>query len=166
MKTLIMLAGIPGSGKSRWARQYALDNPGTFVVDGDETRKRMMGSYLTFPKDMHVIFDDMIKEANDDLARADCETLILDSIFLVDYRRIYFMSRISGCDRSVLLLAKMHDYSLCYVRNRARIPEKWVPDYVIDEMIRQYKDPSPAVARLFSEVRTLYLDEPERRLAS
>jgi predicted kinase len=40
MKTCILMAGIPGSGKSTWARAYAKTHPNTVVVDTDETRKR------------------------------------------------------------------------------------------------------------------------------
>jgi predicted kinase len=158
MKELIMLAGIPGSGKSTWARSYKKEHPATYIVDSDETRKKLMGSYLIFPNDMHIIFDDMVKDANAILLKHPECTVILDSIFLDDYRRRYFMERIKGYDRSLLLLVKMHNYSACYRNNRMRIQEKWVPDHVIGEMIAEYRDPAPEVAALFDEVRTVYFD--------
>jgi len=153
MKTLILMAGIPGSGKSTWCRKYQASHPATHIVDTDETRKRLTGSYLIFPERMETIFDAMIEETNAIFAEAagDC-TVIEDSIFLDDYRRKYYMDRIKGYDRSVLFMIKMHDYSVCYRQNRMRPKEKWVPDDVIARMIASYRDPSPEVALLFDAV--------------
>ena len=39
MKTLILMAGVPGTGKSTWAKRYAVEHPNTFIIDTDETRK-------------------------------------------------------------------------------------------------------------------------------
>jgi predicted kinase len=154
MKTLILMSGIPGSGKSTWCQRYAASHPHTHIIDTDETRKKLTGSYLVFPEKMETIFDDMIEEANHvfQSGEADC-TVIEDSPFLDDYRRLYYMKRIHGYDKAILFMIKFHDYSICYQRNRLRIKEKWVPDHVIDEMIRQYQDPSKEVAALFDEIK-------------
>jgi predicted kinase len=154
MKTLILLCGIPGSGKSTWARAYAKEHPNTFVCDTDETRKKITGSYLIFPEHMEVIFDDLIAQANAIFASTagDC-TVIEDAAFLDNYRREYFMKRLKGYDHSILFMVKMKDYSPCYLRNRNRPKEKWVPDSVIDSMVQRYEDPTPEVRKLFDEVR-------------
>lgn len=154
MKTLILLCGIPGSGKSTWAKAYAKKNPNTVICDTDETRKKITGSYLVFPERMEVIFDDLIAQGNAAFEKAsgDC-TVIEDAAFLDNYRRTYFMDRLKGYDHSILLLVKMKDYSVCYVRNISRAKEKWVPQKVMDDMIKRYEDPTPEVAKRFDEVR-------------
>ncbi|HBS02626.1 MAG TPA: hypothetical protein DEA63_02020, partial [Firmicutes bacterium] len=93
MHTLILMAGIPGSGKSTWCRKYQQEHPNVFIVDTDETRKKITGSYLIFPEHMETIFDAMIEETNSLFQRykgKEC-TVIEDSIFLDDYRREYYM---------------------------------------------------------------------------
>lgn len=157
MKQLILMAGIPGSGKSTWCRKYQKTHPNVFIIDTDETRKKITGSYLIFPEHMEVIFDEMIRESNEIFKNTpgDC-TVIEDSIFLEDYRRNYYMDRLKGYDRSLLFMIKMHDYSICYRQNRMRPKDKWVPDDVIDRMIQQYVDPSPETAKRFDEVRVEY----------
>lgn len=40
-RKLIMCKGLPGSGKSTWARQYVLDHPGTVRVNKDELRSTL-----------------------------------------------------------------------------------------------------------------------------
>lgn len=43
---LIMLKGLPGSGKSTWAKEYVSKNPGWVRINKDSLRE-MMGSYRT-----------------------------------------------------------------------------------------------------------------------
>lgn len=155
MHTLILMAGIPGSGKSTWCKAYQNEHENVFIVDTDETRKKITGSYLIFPGKMETIFDAMIEETNgifSEYEGKEC-TVIEDSIFLDDYRRKYYMERIKGYDRSILFMIKMHDYSICYKQNKMRIKEKWVPEEVMDHMRDIYVDPSPEVASFFDEVK-------------
>ena len=106
---------------------------------------------------MEIIFDEMIKEANEALANTKGDGyVIIDSTFLDDWRRNYYLDRLKGYDRIVLHMIKMHDYSLCYERNHQRIKEKWVPEEVMAKMIASYVDPSPAVAKRFDEITVSY----------
>lgn len=154
------MAGIPGSGKSTWCRHYALTHPHTHIVDSDEVRKKLMGSYRLFPTHMETIFDAMIAETNTIFAqeKGDC-TVIEDSIFLDDYRRVYFMKRIHGQDHSLLFMVKYHDYAICFRQNKMRTSEKWVPEETIKAMISTYKDPSQQVTQLFDEVKVEWWDK-------
>lgn len=156
MKNLILMAGIPGSGKSTWCREYQKIHKNVFIVDTDETRKQITGSYLIFPEHMETIYDEMIRQSNLIFEKEEDCTVIEDSIFLEDYRRRYYMERLKGYDHSLLFMIKMHDYSVCFKRNKMRIKEKWVPEKVMDEMIKMYVDPSPEVAKMFDEVKTEY----------
>ncbi len=38
MNKVIILQGLPGSGKSTWAKQYCLENPDTFILNRDSLR--------------------------------------------------------------------------------------------------------------------------------
>jgi predicted kinase len=153
MKTCILMAGIPGSGKSTWARAYAKAHPNTVVVDTDETRKKITGSYLVFPPHMGIIFDQMIKEANEALKTLpDPCTVIVDSTFLEDGRRTYYLDRLKGYDKIILHMIKMHDYSICFKQNKMRVKDKWVPEEVMQKQLASYVDPSPEVAKRFDEI--------------
>ena len=63
------------------------------------------------------------------------------------------MERIKGYDKAILFMIKMHDYLLCYKQNKMRVKEKWVPEDVMDNMIKTYVDPSPKVASYFDEIK-------------
>lgn len=154
-----MLTGIPGSGKSTWAKNYAKSHPNTFIVDTDEVRKSVTGSYQIFPPDRHVLYDKMIAEANEYFSKAsgDC-TVIEDSTFTDNYRRQYYMERIKGYDKAYLFMMKLHDYSICYKRNKMRPEPKWVPEDAITNFINNYEDPTPEVSSFFDEIKVIYLD--------
>lgn len=158
MKKLIMLAGIPGSGKSTIAKKLQEENASTFIIESDQTRLELTGSYLIFPSDMHVIFNIMIDKANKLYDEHENFTLILDSTFLSDYRRFYFMEKLKKFDENYLILVKVHNKETCYLRNKMRQIEKWVPEDVIDDMFKEYVDPSFECAKLFNKITTIYTD--------
>lgn len=158
MRRLIFVAGLPGSGKSTWCRAYLKDHPGAHVVSSDETRKKMTGSYLVFPDEPMAVYDRMIEITNGILSKEEECTVIEDSTFLDDDRRLYFLNRIKGYDEAELVLIKMHDPRKCLERNKARAREKWVPEETIEEMASRYKDPSPEVRKLFKKVTVVYSD--------
>ena len=156
MRKLILMGGVAGSGKSSWARRYAESHPNTHIIDTDETRKSITGSYLIFPDPVSISWDEMIRQANELLANNDDITVIIDSTFLDDERRMYFLSRLKGYDYLEHFLVKFHDYSVVYEHNASRIKEKWVPKEVIDKMIERYKNPSPEVEKLFNKITIEY----------
>lgn len=156
MKKLILMAGVAGSGKSTWSRRYAEEHPNTYIIDTDETRKSITGSYLSFPEPVSLSWDEMIRQANEILAREEECTVIIDSTFLTDKRRMYFISRLKGYDYLEHYMVKFHDYSVVYQNNKSRKKEKWVPEEVIDRMIAEYASPSPEVEKLFNKITIEY----------
>ena len=152
MKKLILMAGVAGSGKSTWSRAYAQSHPNTYIIDTDDTRKSITGSYLVFTEPVSLAWDEMIRKANEILAREEDCTVIIDSTFLNDERRLYFLDRLKGYDYLEHYMVKFHDYSVVYRNNKSRPKEKWVPEEVIDKMIKSYVHPSPEVERLFDKI--------------
>ncbi|MCR5079228.1 MAG: ATP-binding protein [Bacilli bacterium] len=156
MRKLILMAGVAGSGKSTWAKKYASEHPNTYIIDTDETRKALTGSYLIFTNPVSVAWDEMIRQANEIMAReSDC-TVIMDSTFLDDERRMYYLKRLKGYDYLEHFMVKFHDYSVVYQNNKSRIKEKWVPEDVIKDMVERYVNPSPEVEKLFDKLTIEY----------
>lgn len=158
MRTLILMAGVPGSGKSSWAKRYAAAHPNTYIVDTDEVRKSITGDYRVFTEPVSLAWDEMIRQANELLAEHEDVTVIIDSTFLDDERRLYYLDRVKGYDKLIHHMVKYHDYSEVFIRNKERPVDKWVPEDVIRKMIDRYKDPSPEVAAKFDEIVVDYFD--------
>jgi predicted kinase len=166
MKKLILVAGPAGIGKSTYCQRYSEEHPSENVkiVSSDEIRRKITKSYRAFPtdkngaKDMTPVYLGMVKEARAINEVETNVTILLDTTMLHDDRRLFFINHLPHFDETDLYLLKLHNYDLCYIRNKKRIPEKWVPDEVIADMIKDYQDPAPEVAKRFHEVKTIYLD--------
>jgi predicted kinase len=68
---LIMMRGLPGAGKTSWARQYVLDHPGTVRVNKDELRAMLHSSVYSKGRETFVlsvrdfIIDKALSEGHD-----------------------------------------------------------------------------------------------------
>jgi predicted kinase len=54
MPELILTIGIPGSGKSTWARQYADEHNGTVIVERDQIREELTGDIRNHSREGYV----------------------------------------------------------------------------------------------------------------
>lgn len=159
MRHLILMGGIPGSGKSTYSAKLIEGKKNGFILNADDVRKEFTGSYAIMTEPTSLVWDEVIRRANEYLAKHDECTLIIDSTFLTDERRKYYLERLENYDKLTHILIKFHDYSICYERNKLRDREKWVPEPVMDAMLESYKDPSPEIAKRFDEIKVVYKDE-------
>ncbi len=156
MKQLIILAGLPGSGKSTYVKEY-YKGDNVFIIDSDETRRQMFGSYLLFPKNMYEIYDEMIKEGNEIYDKHDDLILIMDSTFLDNYRRNHYLDNLKKFDKYTIIMFHTNDINFNLKNNKNRIKEKWVPESVIFNMINQYEPLDEYTRSRFDEVIDIYI---------
>ena len=140
MRKLILLAGLPGVGKSYYAQSIQDEN--CHIISSDETRFAITHDYRIILEDMNIVYDKMIETANALLNNNENITVVLDSTFLDDKRRNYFLDRIRGADYIQLVMLKANIDTIL-TRNHKRQEEKWVPEDVIISMMERYKNPSP-----------------------
>ncbi len=161
MKKLIVLAGLPGSGKSTYIKEN-FNYPNCFHFDSDETRRKMYGTYLHFPENMYDIYNTMISDANlkyDELVKdnQDDFIFIMDSTFLDNKRRMHYVNNLRKFDYYELIMFKTNDINFNLRNNKKRIKDKWVPEDVIFNMVKQYEEPSEEVKKAFNEIKTIYV---------
>jgi predicted kinase len=108
---------------------------------------------------MRPVYSEMVKTAVSIFATNPDVTILLDSTMLNDERRKFFLKNLPLFDEYDLYLLKLHDWNTCLIRNKMRPQEKWVPDYVIENMIKNYKDPQSELASKFKPVKTDFLDD-------
>ena len=101
----------------------------------------------------------MIELTNEIFTQDENATVVLDSTFLTDERRNYFLDRITLADDIELILLKVHNEDLIYKRNRSRIKEKWVPEEAIAKMIDSYQYPSDENAKRYQTIRVVFVDD-------
>ena len=156
MRKLILLAGLPGTGKSYYAKSIKDEN--CHIISSDETRFAITHDYRVILEDMNIVYDKMIETANALLANNENITVILDSTFLDDKRRNYFLDRIRGADYIQLVMLKANIDTIL-TRNHKRQEEKWVPEDVILSMMERYKDPSPDNIYRYNFIKVVYVND-------
>lgn len=158
MKRLIILAGIPGTGKSYFAKKQ-LKGDNLHIISSDEIRFQITHDYRKILPDMFVVYNKMIELANQLLADNEDITVVLDSTFLTDERRNYFLDRIQNADTIELILLKVHNEKLIFVRNHRRLRAKWVPEDVLVDMMKKYSFPSDENLKRYTSIRVVYTDD-------
>ena len=156
MRKLILLAGLPGTGKSYYAQSIKDEN--CHIISSDETRFAITHDYRVILEDMNIVYDKMIDNANELLSTNDNITIVLDSTFLDDKRRNYFLDKIRGADYIQLVMLKANIDTIL-TRNHKRQEEKWVPEDVILSMMERYKDPSPDNVYRYNFIKVVYVND-------
>ena len=156
MRKLILLAGLPGTGKSYYAQSIKDEN--CHIISSDETRFTITQDYRVILDDMNVVYDKMIETANALLMSNENITVILDSTFLDDKRRNYFLDKIKNTDYIELIMLKAN-IDIILARNHKRQEEKWVPEDVILSMMERYNDPSPDNIYRYNFIKVVYVND-------
>lgn len=134
VKSLIVLSGLPGSGKSTWSQKYLQENPRTIWINRDHFRLMANGPFGTnedFVKklEQHAIYEAAKLGYN----------IIVDSVNFDQGRlqdAIQFMTE--NMDYSMVQIQMSTPLEVCIARDSNRI--KPVGEAVIREMYEKYKD--------------------------
>jgi predicted kinase len=151
MNKLIILAGLPGTGKSFYEKNYI--NEEHITISSDEIRIKITGSYDVMCPDMSVVYNKMIEETNELFSKGN-STVVLDSTFLDESRRVYFLDRIKNADYIELVMLHV-SLETILMRNHKRIKQKWVPEDVIKEMATRYKRPSNIEEKRYNLIKDI-----------
>ena len=157
MRKLVILAGIPGTGKSTFAKNYFKDGK-VVILSSDEIRVKHTGSYSKLLEDMNIVYREIIDEANKLFLENDNITVIIDSTCLTDERRNLFADNIKNYDYLSLFLLKTNNLSTIFKRNKMRIQDKWVPEEVIIDMMEMYRNPTKENVDKYDEIKEIFLD--------
>lgn len=162
VNTLVLVCGPAAIGKSTFCKRYAAAHPDAefHTISADEMRKELYGGYDKFPpnRNMMLVYEEMVRRAKKAIEGKDNVIVAMDTTMLYDERRLYFIRHLPEFDKKILILLKLHDYSICLVRNKSRTRDKWVPEHVIMDMASHYEDPSEECIRQFDEFKEEYVD--------
>ena len=147
MKRLVVLSGLPGSGKSTYARER--EKEGAFVISEDDVRESLFGSIR--PYSMEPVFAKMYQEANSYFVNHKDGEAILDSAYLSDFERVIPLQKVKGFDRAELVIFLTPE-AVCLERNANREENRRVPSSVMSFLAKSFKMPKKEVTSLYDEV--------------
>ena len=127
MAKLYIPIGIPGSGKSTWAKKQNVK-----WISSDAIREEL---------DVKNPFDVMIKRTTEALKRGEDVIYDATNIKRKDRRVILDVAKRLGCETEAILFLTPEDE--CRRRNSLREGKACVPEYVIDRMLRNFEVPFP-----------------------
>lgn len=146
MSKLIMLCGIPGSGKSEYAKDLA--KSGYTICSSDEMRARLYGDINSQEHNAEV-FQRLHAEIIEKLG--DGENVVYDACNINSKRRRAFLNTLKAakvkCGRYAVVIAT--PYEVCLEQNKGR--ERIVPNEVVERMYRHWQ--APATWEGFDEVQ-------------
>lgn len=151
MKTLYVLSGIPGSGKSTWAQEFLnTHKDNTFIVSSDDIRMELGGAYQYFDEEPKVwkLFYERIREYSQ---KYDDVNVIADSTCLQNQFRVLAFTEAPQYDRYILMFFNA-DKELSKERNRLRPNGKVVIPEAMESLIKELELPNEQVNNLYDEV--------------
>ena len=154
MKTLIMMSAFPASGKSTWAKRYALEHDNVIILNSDDIRMEIThGNYHdhSHQKEVWELFEKRIHE----YSQIEDVTLILDALNDVNEVRLKYLTTTPEFDKKVLVLFNL-DPERSKRLNRERDEAVRVPDSIMDMLINKFEEPSEEVNKYLDEIRYIY----------
>lgn len=149
MKTFFLLSGIPGSGKSTWAKDYQAQHPHTYIVSSDEIRLALWGKVSDF-RNEGVVWQKFIDDINAHLKDGgDCQVIADATNLQNKYRKMYY-ELTPGFDRHVLVSFKV-PYEVCLKQNQMRSADRIVPEGPMKRLQSEYEEPSKEILDLYDE---------------
>lgn len=129
---MMMLVGLPGSGKSTYAHQLI----GGKIFSSDRLREEMFGD-ATDQSHNHEVFQELHKRIKEHLRRGN--SAIYDACNISSKRRRAFLNELKNieCVKRCVIIAT--PYGQCLANNGKR--ESPVPEHVIERMYRNWDTP-------------------------
>lgn len=133
---LIMLCGLPGSGKSTYAKAVRCNGEKPVIHSSDEMRKKLYGDE-TCQDDPAKVFKYLHNEIKEDLTNG--KDVIYDATNISKKKRIHFLNSIKNvnCTSVCVVLASTVEACLYNNSNRKRV----VPEDVIRCMYKNWTPP-------------------------
>lgn len=142
--TVIMLVGLPGSGKSTFAKMFKEEqkkqlNRDWEIFSSDAMREELFGDERIqgTPENRELIFSTLFKRIKKQLL--DRKNAIFDATNLNKRRRINFIKQLENvpCNKGCILIAT--PYKECLQNNSSR--SRIVPDEVVKQMYMNFQPP-------------------------
>ena len=150
----IMPVGLPGCGKSTYARLFQVDHD-INIISSDEIRKELG---FDAGKGNNVVFDEMLKRTKESLNNG--ESVIYDATNLSRKNRINLLNQLKNLDIEKTCLLFTDPVSEVKRRNDLRTGFSHVSDRVYDHMLRSFQ--VPIYREGFNNIEQIQTIEGER----
>ncbi|MFK8185009.1 MAG: AAA family ATPase [Phormidesmis sp.] len=151
---LIMLIGLPGSGKSTWAKQFITHQPDYKLIATDDVRYQLYGDEAVQGEWLQIwrAVLSQLKEAREAIAAGKLTSVIYDATNARRRHRREFIQAAKDCGYGPIHALWLDTpLASCLARNQTR--DRHVPTDVIEKMHRQLTEAPPSEAEGFASIK-------------
>lgn len=139
---IIMMIGIPGCGKTTWAKEYQRTYPNTYIISSDEIRKEVTGTYVCDPTQSSMIHERAWERAREELKEHD---VLIDSTntSLDEWLRYKKL-------QPYIFIAKIFEIPPEEANKRQMFRERQVPVDVLEHKWEEYQKNKKYLGKVFN----------------
>lgn len=155
MKELILMMGIPGSGKSTYLKAVVSSTMGEVVISRDKIRFSMIDGKENYFSKENEVFNEYIRQIQSALDNPKINRVYADATQLTEKSRYKVLNKLNLNGVSVKICWKNPPLELALERNKQRTPIEVVPENIIKKMYRSIQDPRKDTKYKYKEVRLI-----------
>lgn len=150
MGILIMMVGIPGSGKSTKAKEALVANPSWEYVSRDEVRYEYVSDQNHYFDHEKEVFKEFCLRVEKFLRAG--KTVIADATFINQRSREWFIMNLGVEPQEIHVIVVNTPFKVCMERNAAREGITRVPDSSMYAMKHKFQIPNIGVEKYINKV--------------
>ena len=151
MKKIYLLCGIPGSGKSTWAKNH-LDN-NSIWISRDLIRFSMVSEGEEYFSKEKEVFKEFIRQINVAIKNNNIENIYIDATHINEVSRHKTLSKIAIKDADELNIVYFNTpLKTCISRNANRFGRECVPEIAIINMYKNFNHPKKDTKYTYSNI--------------
>lgn len=154
MNKIVMVAGIPGSGKSTWIKQQIRKSKEECVhISRDEIRFSLLednDSYFAREKE---VFEKFVNKIQHEINTGHLKTIYIDATHLNKKSRAKVLNRLDLKDSFFEIVWFDVPLKTCLARNAIRTGRALVPEETIIDMFRSIEPPTEDEAKIIKIIR-------------
>lgn len=162
MKDLVIVCGVPGSGKSTWIKQQVQSNAKATYISRDEIRFSLISDEENYFSKENIVFNLYCAKIASALRGSKYNIVYADATHITESSRKKLLSRLNlGSDVLIHIVDFSHiSTETCVNRNNLREGRSKVPKEVIYRMAKEYTDPSKDSFCKYSTI--CYIEEEKK----
>ncbi len=155
MKDLILMMGIPGSGKSTYLNAVVSSSMGEVIVSRDKIRFSMIDSKENYFSKENEVFNEYVNQIQNALNNPKINRVYADATQLTEKGRCKVLDKLNLKDVNIKVYWKNTPLKLALERNKKREEIAVVPESTIIRMYNSIQDPRKDTKYKYKEVRLI-----------
>lgn len=150
MNRLVIMVGLPGSGKSTYAKKLLELNPNWEYVSRDEVRYEYVTDQKHYFDHEFEVYKEFCNRIDKHLL--DEKTVIADATHLTVGSRQKLLDHLAVVPDEIYVVVMQTPFEVCFKRNATREGIVRVPDKTMYNMKNNYRAPNPIVETYIDRV--------------